>query len=807
MPLPGQSQIHDFKTLFIGVRPARVAVLMNSEDGDWKNTCLRIIECLSTVWGGEYNVIVPTDGIVISERFWSVLEVFDPDHIYMYRKTGEDLKALSPDKFSGLVEDAVQRFAHANRGTDLARIRTYFEKDFSQAFGEQFDISQSLQDELRDRLAPLYFENHVVQHHLYANILPGYPLTSMHKVLRYCDHPPRVVEPHISLPEIPALWLSSVVGKLSPASKGALSEVGLEVSQIDYGEDQASELFDIGLGGSTYPLSAFAYSMSQLAYHTHARVRDWEDPIVVVAGDSLRDYCLYQCISRLRYRVAWLLPSWTAAFEAAKLRKQNGGPGLAGAELFAFYFSHSLLNAARSNVADRKIVFISESLGAEEIKRIVALLDEALLMATQDILGRSRVRDSIAELLVHPKIVYERDNAGRPRTQQFMDHSSIGFLETPKPLHFTSVVPSEHRWMAEVTVRGQSYPQHPKLGGIIVQGMSVPTVEARSGRNGIAYFCPNSIVFSSDIDSVLVKPTLFLPDVFEIIQRVARSTGLHCDLSDKGYYLAETIRKFGSLEQLGSFLKDKKKRLALDKYLDNTGPTEGVKDEGVFLRSDRRRYLNFQALEKILGTREEVKKLLDQLIPQSLLYRGLVLKCQFCRNSDWFSIDEIAHQFICKRCSRSQTVASRHWREPEEPAWYYKLDEIVYQAHSNNMAVTALALHSFQQKKTDSFMYTTDLEFSEMPSGPPKQEIDICCILDGRLYLGEAKKEDSLGANSVEDARIAGRYLALARRLATRDVVFATFATQWSGRTKTEIERAFSDSQARVHLLEGAELL
>lgn len=77
------------KIVHASVRLARVAILIDKADTDWQHTCLRIIEIYSQLWGGAYNIIVPTDGNTIDEQFWTLLETFDPDHMYRYNKSLE----------------------------------------------------------------------------------------------------------------------------------------------------------------------------------------------------------------------------------------------------------------------------------------------------------------------------------------------------------------------------------------------------------------------------------------------------------------------------------------------------------------------------------------------------------------------------------------------------------------------------------------------------------------------------------------------------------------------------------------------
>jgi hypothetical protein len=65
-----------FKTIHASVRPARVATLVDKGDEDWQHTCLRVIEFYSRIWGGGHNIIIPTDGKQIDERFLETARSF-----------------------------------------------------------------------------------------------------------------------------------------------------------------------------------------------------------------------------------------------------------------------------------------------------------------------------------------------------------------------------------------------------------------------------------------------------------------------------------------------------------------------------------------------------------------------------------------------------------------------------------------------------------------------------------------------------------------------------------------------------------
>ena len=112
-----------FKTIHASVRPARVAVLVDKADKDWQNTCLRVIEFYSRLWGGAHNIIIPPGGQQINERFWKMLEAFDPDHLYRYAKSGEDIFLGDPTQFNEWLEAEVQRNTKRSSSSSVETIR------------------------------------------------------------------------------------------------------------------------------------------------------------------------------------------------------------------------------------------------------------------------------------------------------------------------------------------------------------------------------------------------------------------------------------------------------------------------------------------------------------------------------------------------------------------------------------------------------------------------------------------------------------------------------------------------------------
>ena len=279
--------------------------------------------------------------------------------------------------------------------------------------------------------------------------------------------------------------------------------------------------------------------------------------------------------------------------------------------------------------------------------------------------------------------------------------------------------------------------------------------------------------------------------------------GYECRLSDKGIYADESISKWGSLGDVSNFLRNPQCKSLLDQYLDTSksGPAKGV-----YLDGDRRRYLDFASIKALIPDRSP--SLIDELISKQVLYRGFIFRCSFCRNSDWYSVTGITQEFKCRRCGRSQLYTKANWKMPDEPAWFYKLDELVYQGHRQGMAVSLLALNYLKGTAERSFTFTTEREFWKPGAEKPEVEVDFFCAPDGMLTVGEAKTENSLGDGvSDENAKIK-KYKHLVTELSITQLTFATLRDCWRRETIDAVVRTFADLRhVRLVFLDRSNLL
>ena len=178
---------------------------------------------------------------------------------------------------------------------------------------------------------------------------------------------------------------------------------------------------------------------------------------------------------------------------------------------------------------------------------------------------------------------------------------------------------------------------------------------------------------------------------------------------------------------------------------------------GKYLASDGRRYLRLADISEIIGSAPEGVALLDRLLGCRVLLRGTILKCQYCRTADWFSVRDLADEFDCKRCGRRQTMLSPQSLKEPEPTWYYGLDEIAFQGLRNDMHVPLLAL-DYLRRKNPRFSYVDEMDLWKVDADHPFIEVDLCCICEGTLTIGEAKTTEKIEGGGKRERRSLAKY-------------------------------------------------
>jgi hypothetical protein len=791
----------EFKTVHSWVRPARVAVLLDSADEDWHDTVLRAIEWCSQHWGGAYFILIPTDGNSITPLFWSVLDAYDPDYIYPYCKTLIDWKIAKPAKYDQWLDDQVQTFSQKYPDSDAAANRIAFAGQASQIRLNSFGISPDLEQDLKQRLVPFHFQGNVIQGSVAADAEPQYPLTSLATVLANSDHPGQVTT---LIPPADILLTLATAAIAGLFRDNILEKLGLARPLAIVDSDCLSVLPSLVLdqristdGSTALP---FEFSMWGLGYYQKTYVSELMAPIFVVAGSSLEDFCLFYDLSRLRGQTAWVPKEFLVGIPTDGQWAHFERP------------TTSFLSKVMGNISSQirrrgqyaKLVLVNGSGQPESLPEVAAALSNLVYFEREEFVKAFSIPNDVSDFVRSPRIVLERENF-RSTAEPFVDGRSAGQFQTPLPRNFRYVNPRDHRWITEIAIDKCKTPRLEGLGERSIEVKNYSSNEIRTGKDGVAFLCPNNAYFGGEVESVLVRPKLAILDAHQLFGVLFEARGYFLTLCDKGGFTKETIAKMASLPELAETLRNPSTNSVLEKFLDLSQNKPEVFDEGV--RIGDRRYLDFRAVEKLMGGREKAASVIDSMTNRGFFYRGFIFKCERCRNADWYDIEDVAQSFECQRCKHTQIYQKIHWRYPDEPQWYFKLEEVMFQALRSGCATTILALNALEKRAKDTFDFIPEFEIRRSPNDEkPLMEIDFACNLDGAVLLGEAKKEGRLGHNAAEEEKKLENDKVAATAIRASQVVFATNAEQWAEQTEARARRAFASTSITPVFLCGADL-
>ena len=729
-------KVPEYKNVTFLVRPQRVVTLIRSDDNMyWQHTAIRLIECYSEVWGGAYNLIIPTDGSTIREEFWAILETYDPDYLYLYPSRLLDLKSADPERYKQIIDikESVLREQCPNMNGSNRKESIEREDEFTLISNPE--INSCLKRELEERLSPFQFGGRVVERYFSADV---WPLTKTGDIIQYTDEKEIACFGSESYSKDPSLMLlfHSHTGKAGEGYLDTLESLGIKRQQVT----SLSQYFLIDpMGRGDLLPTPFSLSMVNLSrYRKKKEYREREEPIVLVLGDTIEDFCFFYCLSRMHRDFYWLPISFLSGHTEAKKKGEDRPSFLFQPELVPSRVMNLLYREIRRGSLQRDIVLTSISLAMDELEERKRELPEPSFSFEPELLGRIRVSKDLCNFADFPWRVFEQGNYLNQQTIVFLDGESVGRLETPKPKNFSLIDPKVHRWITEVMVDGYRLPQLHSLGPETLS-LLLDEEGVRVSSEGLSYLCPNSIgYFGRDIDAELVKPKLKLVDPMGIFRSYFREAGYgYIELSDKGRYAQETTRKFGSLDEAGRFFSERTNLNLFDKFLTKKSVCDQETGEVVCIKD--RAYLDFRAIGSALGSDPEAISLIDDFVSQGILYRGYIFQCTRCLDSDWYGVDEITYTFICKRCGAQRQYRHENWKSPEEPKWYYRLDEVVFQGYSNDMHVPLLTLFRLKSD-SKSFLYVHELNLRKVESREkPDIEIDICCIPDGEIVIGESK--------------------------------------------------------------------
>ncbi len=165
--------------------------------------------------------------------------------------------------------------------------------------------------------------------------------------------------------------------------------------------------------------------------------------------------------------------------------------------------------------------------------------------------------------------------------------------------------------------------------------------------------------------------------------------------------------------------------------------------------------------------KDDVLKILSNLIKSNILLCGINAKCPRCGDKNYYHIDNVKQNVVCNGCKYVFTLLA-------EPSWSYKLNSMVRDAFSEHGVIPVLMVLgqlSMEAKSSFYFIPCTDL-IKKTRSGKLKTEtdLDIACVIDGKLVIGEVKQSIELFNNEDFD-----KLKSVAKLLKPDRVIFSSF--------------------------------
>jgi hypothetical protein len=794
---------------------------------------MRVIEAHSVRWGGRYFMMVPVSRDGIQAEQWALLEKYDPDIVAAYGWSAQDLSACEPERYAGLKQQREQELQKLAPDQCSEWVAREAERLINDSLQEQ-DVYRLVAPDLLRRLACFGENDRPAHAHVDGSPPdPGSVCTPLHDVMR-AARLDQVALPIMSTAELPALLRLAVfaaTGALSADAQKTLHEMDVRAEGRDVDESGATYL-------AVYPhewlrqdrrhhllpagdvpdeitflsaFSPFSIGMSELQVVVSSPVSRLHDALVVVVGEDLRDFALYYNLSRLRPGVFWLPPSLCTPSTGVASR----------------YSRH--LSATTRETTRAKLDVLSASLKQDTALAAAEKMTKPVVASGTPKLAWRSLAD-VGALVPGVQRVYNTDNASNEALLALRGRCTIGTVPTPR-LKGIETKSDKFGWISEVRVRNYALPAAPGLVRQVVQDPRLDSDSRRISREGLVYHAISPIrPVGQPTPFILVRPHLRLPSPLEVFQAIYGEAGYDVTLSDKGHYLDQTLQRFGRLQG------DELKPPTLD--VQGAGLPTGLRRFAAFLRRPEAVLLRLMGRKKkeneqhpldrvgkdcayvsqrwrvtLAGAAKAIgsdgseegplAQMLDSLVAAHILGRGLVLRCSECRNTDWYPIERAAGSFTCTRCSATRRFGRQHFfpEEAREPTWYYSLSEVVYQALSNNSDVTAMAMDWLNRKAEKSFIFTAELELirrgQEISS--VNADIDVNCVVDGEIIVGEAKSGWRLPEQDLKLLR------AISDAFPIRRVCFCTATHSWQ-RNEQHIKDAFRQSLTEPILLTKDEL-
>lgn len=319
--------------------------------------------------------------------------------------------------------------------------------------------------------------------------------------------------------------------------------------------------------------------------------------------------------------------------------------------------------------------------------------------------------------------------------------------------------------------------------------------DCRVSKDGITFFPFKSFTYTGGelgkIKNNLKGSLIKKYSLWETMVGMMKKKGYTISMSNQGKYTENILNRFEKgLSDVANLLADEENKKLFNLYIDT--------DERCGISINKRKYFTIYDFEKVFTEKETLNKLVENLILHDLLEIGYIIKCPYCSCTRWISLDDIRTDFKCIQCNneiRYNYKMSRFGVDTFEPQIYYKLDEIFYLAWKQDFNVPIETLNYYRNQSKVYFDYISEVDVF---LGDRKYcEIDFVCNCDGKLIIGECKKNNEIEFKQIDS------YIHIIHNLGFDVLVFSTMKEQWKPKVNNYLLKQYNDLVKTV----GAELI
>jgi hypothetical protein len=195
------------------------------------------------------------------------------------------------------------------------------------------------------------------------------------------------------------------------------------------------------------------------------------------------------------------------------------------------------------------------------------------------------------------------------------------------------------------------------------------------------------------------------------------------------------------------------------------------------------------------NNRNYLDRSIQNLCQRQILFQGREWQCRRCFNRNWTTVGDMRGTLECQICKQTEPA-------PVSGDWHFRANSFVVEAYrEQGVEAVIWALWRLCASSRESFYFAPSMclweSYPKTQENGPNVEVDALAVVDGRLYLCEAKSSSGLDNNQIE------QLLSAATRIRPDVLLIACMdEVTPSLRTSAEALQSRLGAEIKVELLE-----